>query len=108
MGPRSFLPYRIKLNIFRGPYKQNDGDASTEEARLPGVNGEPPMRVEGPSVLVTFTASYWTGVAPAAQDYGWRLVCFAANDSDDAKALVVEAEKAADRAEAVDAVNING
>lgn len=66
------------------------------------------MRVDGPSVLVTFTASYWTGVAPAAQDYGWRLVCFAANDKDDAKALVAEAERAADRAEAVDAVNING
>lgn len=89
---------------FRGPYN----DDTSDEARLPGVNGEPPMRVEGPSVLVTFSASYWTGVAPAEKDYGWRLVCFTANDSDDAKALVAEAERAADRAEAVDAVNING
>lgn len=88
---------------FRGPYNDSPG-----EARLPGVNGEPPMRVEGSSVLVTFSASYWTGVATAGQDYGWRLVCFTAKDSDDAKASVDLANKAADRAAAVDAVNVSG
>lgn len=77
------------------------------------------MRVEGSSVLVTFAVSYWRGVAPAGEDYGWRLVCFAAGGSgivggggsatmDEANALVVDAEKAADRAEAVDAVNALG
>lgn len=88
---------------FRGPYNDSPG-----EARLPGVNGEPPMRVEGSSVLVTFSASYWTGVATAGQDYGWRLVCFTAKDSDDAKASVDLANKAADRAAVVDAVNVSG
>ncbi|CAN0013863.1 unnamed protein product [Scytosiphon promiscuus] len=88
----------------RGPYS----DDTSGEGRLPGVNGEPPMRVEGSSVLVTFSASYWTGIAPAGEDYGWRLACFAADSSDHAKASVVEAGKAADRAEAVDAVNFNG
>ena len=89
--------------VFRGPYNDRRG-----EARLPGVNGEPPMRVEGSSVLVTFSASYWTGVATAGEDYGWRLVCFSARDDDDAKAAVELAEIAADRAAAVDAVNISG
>ncbi|CAM9855573.1 unnamed protein product, partial [Hapterophycus canaliculatus] len=88
----------------RGPYNED----LSGEARLPGVNGEPPMRVEGSSMLVTFSASYWTGVAPAGEDYGWRLVCFSAKSSEDAKALVQEAHRAADRAEAVDAVNFNG
>lgn len=66
------------------------------------------MRVEGSSVLVTFSASYWTGIAPAGEDYGWRLVCFTSDSSDHAKASVAEADRAADRAEAVDAVNFNG
>ncbi len=66
------------------------------------------MRVEGSSVLVTFSASYWAGVAPPGEDYGWRMVCFTAGDVDEARALVAQAEKAADRAAAVDAVNING
>ncbi|CAM9625890.1 unnamed protein product [Ectocarpus fasciculatus] len=88
----------------RGPY---NGDTSGE-ARLPGVDGERPMRMQGSSVLVTFSASYWTGVAPAGEDYGWRLVCFTADDDDHAKALVAAAERAADRAEAVDAVNTHG
>lgn len=66
------------------------------------------MRVDGPSVLVTFSASYWTGVATAGEDYGWRLVCFTARDSDDAAASVTLAERAADRATAVDAVNVSG
>lgn len=91
------------IRRFRGPY--NDGSG---EAHLPGVNGEPPMRVEGSSVLVTFSVSYWTGVATAGEDYGWRLVCFAARNSDDAKASVDLAERAADRAAVVDAVNISG
>lgn len=78
--------------------------------RLPGVDGEPPMRVDGCSVLITFAASYWRGVAPAGEDYGWRLVCFAppcpgASGDEEANAMVVEAGRAADRAEAVDAVN---
>ncbi|CAN0353572.1 unnamed protein product, partial [Ectocarpus sp. 12 AP-2014] len=93
-----------KLFFPRGPY---NGDTSGE-ARLPGVDGERPMRVQGSSVLVTFSASYWTGVAPAGEDHGWRLVCFPADDDDQAKALVSEAERAADRAEAVDAVNTHG
>lgn len=59
-------------------------------------------------MLVTFSASYWTGIAPAGEDYGWRLVCFAADSSDHAKASVTEAYRAADRAEAVDAVNFHG
>lgn len=68
------------------------------------------MRVQGSSVLVTFSASYWRGVAPAGEDYGWRLVCFTTSSGtiDDAKALVAEADKAADRAEAVDAFNVMG
>ncbi|CAN0543532.1 unnamed protein product, partial [Ectocarpus sp. 12 AP-2014] len=93
-----------KLFFPRGPY---NGDTSGE-AHLPGVDGERPMRVQGSSVLVTFSASYWTGVAPAGEDYGWRLVCFPADDDDQAKALVSDAERAADRAEAVDAVNTHG
>lgn len=74
------------------------------------MNGEPPLRVDGPNILITFTASYWRGVAPAGEDYGWRLVCFntpsggIASD-DEAKDTVIEAQRAADRAEAVDAVN---
>lgn len=90
----------------RGPYCN---DPSCEE-RLPGVNGEPPMCIKGSSVLVTFAASYWRGVAPAGENYGWRLVCFTAGGGtiDDAKSLVAEAEKAADRAEAVDAFNVLG
>eukprot|EP00752_Nemacystus_decipiens_P006514 g5866.t1 len=84
----------------RGPYNDSPG-----EAHLPGVNGEPPMRVEGSSVLVMFSASYWAGGSTAGQDYGWRLVCFTAKDDDDAKASVDLAKKAADRAAAVDAVN---
>lgn len=91
------------IRRFRGPYNDSSG-----EARLPGVNGEPPLRVEGSSVLVTFSASYWTGVATAGEDYGWRMVCFTAEDSDDAKASVDLAERAADRAAAVDAVNVSG
>eukprot|EP00903_Cladosiphon_okamuranus_P008728 g8360.t1 len=87
----------------RGPYNYG-----SSEAHLPGVNGEPPMRVEGSSLLITFSASYWTGVATAGEDYGWRLVCFTAKDSDDAKASVDLAESAADRAAAVDAVNVSG
>ncbi|CBJ48393.1 Chain A, Crystal Structure Of The Bard1 Ankyrin Repeat Domain And Its Functional Consequences pdb/3C5R/B Chain B, Crystal Structure Of The Bard1 Ankyrin Repeat Domain And Its Functional Consequences [Ectocarpus siliculosus] len=93
-----------KLFFPRGPYNVD----TSGEARLPGVDGERPMRVQGSSVLVTFSASYWTGVAPAGEDYGWRLVCFTADDDDHAKALVSEAERAADRAEAVDAVNTHG
>lgn len=92
--------------ILRGPYfKDSDG-----EARLPGVNGETPMLVEGSSVLVTFSASYWGGVGPAGEDYGWRLVCFTTDGgtSNEAEALVGETKRAADRAEAVDAVNILG
>ena len=92
----------------RGAYHSNDPD---EEGRLPGVNGEPPKRINGSSVHITFSASYWRGLAPAGQDYGWRLVCFTADGegtSDDAKSLVVEAERAADRAQAVDAVNVLG
>lgn len=97
----------VRLAIKRsGPYCS---DPSCEE-RLPGVNGEPPMRVKGSSVVVTFSASYWRGIAPAGEDYGWRLVCFTAGGGtiDDAKALVAEAEKAADRAEAVDSFNVLG
>lgn len=107
LSPIYVLPFALAVTSFcspRGPY---NGDTSGE-ARLPGVDGERPMRVQGSSVLVTFSASYWTGVAPAGEDYGWRLVCFAADDDDHAKALVSEAERAADRAEAVDAVNTHG
>lgn len=69
------------------------------------------MRIEGSSVLITFAASYWRGVAPAGEDYGWRLVCFippsdgSVECDDEANVIVIEAERAADRAEAVDAVN---
>ena len=93
--------------MHRGAYHSSNPD----KARLPGVNGEPPKRVEGSSVLVTFSASYWRGVAPAGEDYGWRLVCFTAGGdatSDDAKSLILDAERAADRAQAVDAVNVLG
>lgn len=62
-------------------------------------------------MLVTFSASYWRGVAPAGEDYGWRLVCFSADHggtSDDAQSMIVDAKRAADRAQAVDAVNMLG
>lgn len=98
------------------------------ETLLPGVKGQPPLRVDGSSVLVIFSASYWRGVAAAGEDYGWRFVCFTSpsdadatrrNDGDDgemddvagdagASAVVEAAEKAADRAEAVDAMNAFG
>lgn len=93
---------------FRGPYCAEPSGEPFGEARLPGVDAEPPMRVEGSSVLVLFSASYWRGAAPAGEDYGWRLVCFTAPTDEKAQALVTEAERAADRVEAVDAVNIFG
>ena len=63
LPPRVGHGERCLSGNFRGPYNDSHG-----EARLPGVNGEPPTRVEGSSVLVTFSASYWTGVATAGQE----------------------------------------
>lgn len=116
-------------------------------------------------MLITFSASYWRGPAPAGEDFGWRCVCFTAttasadntaaaavavalgadargvvesednstetingdsnesknddmnkninNDKnsevdDDGSRIVAEAARAADRAEAVDAINVLG
>lgn len=92
--------------VYRGPYCSD----SPGETRLPGVDGEPPMRVDGSSILVTFSASYWRGVATAGEDYGWRLICFTVDSGkvEDAQALIAEAGRAADREEAVEAVNVLG
>lgn len=112
-------------------------------------------------MLITFSASYWRGAAPAGEDFGWRCVCFMATrastditaaaalgadargvvvskddsaetnngDNSDSKnghinennnndknneandggsRIVAEAERAADRAEAVDAISVLG
>lgn len=65
--------------------------------------------MEGSSVLVTFSASYWPGLSPAGEDYGWRLVCYTADGrGHDAAALVADSERAADRSKAVDAFNALG
>lgn len=68
------------------------------------------MRVDGSSILVTFSASYWQGVAIAGEDYGWRLVCFTVDSGkvEDAQTLIAESGRAADHEEAVDAVNVLG
>ncbi|CAN0191966.1 unnamed protein product [Ascophyllum nodosum] len=89
----------------RGPYSRDP----SEEARLPGVNGEPPLRVKG-SFVVTFSASHWRGVVMAGEDYGWRLVSFTTDGGtlEDARKCTSEAEMAAEREEVVDTFNSIG
>ncbi|CAN0351530.1 unnamed protein product, partial [Discosporangium mesarthrocarpum] len=97
----------------RGPYSKVAG------TRLPGVGGRPPHHVCGDTVVITFSANHWKGMAPAGEDHGWRLVCFVGEAGDregeegeggegPGARLVEEATRAADRAEAVDARNALG